>query len=446
MKGRDEVKSKLFIKVLSLIMCPIIVLPLSNSARATNANHENKYVISNPYESVEWGEHTAYKAQLHCHTNASDGVPTVKEVVQDCYDLDYDILALTDHGTLNKGWNIEPDLIPILRFIKRERTKMADIVPLSDEEYNYYLNGTDRNGRGMLDVPLGIELNAATPVAGCHLTGYFCEYGQGLLGVYGDYETPAEEVKKAGGITMLSHLGSYTKAQKDPDKSSLQKNVKKFANVFINNANSCVGMGINSSTDSQTKHDRILYDNILKMTLPHGVTPWAFTFSDAHTLDKSDIAFTMHMMEENNLLNLRESMENGTFFSVSRYARYELSDDFVGEGPEPMVTNITVDTENATISVDGTNYDNIVWIADGKKVAQGNTAISLHDDCKADYFIRFYLTGPGGICYSQPFAVNIEGEEMPKENLNKTFDISTVLRLIVSVLDDLIFQRSIVIK
>ena len=49
----------------------------------------------------------------------------------------------------------------------------------------------------------------ATPKCDCHLTGYYADYGQGLAGVYGDYETPSKGVRRKGGISMLSHVGEY---------------------------------------------------------------------------------------------------------------------------------------------------------------------------------------------------------------------------------------------
>ena len=96
-----------------------------------------KYIIVNPYEKVDWDEWGSYKFQPHCHTNASDGYLTVKESVQMHYDLNYDIVALTDHGTVNKGWNQKPDLVPLIRLVKSDRTHMAPIIPLTDEEYEY---------------------------------------------------------------------------------------------------------------------------------------------------------------------------------------------------------------------------------------------------------------------------------------------------------------------
>ena len=180
-----------------------------------------KYIIVNPYEKVAWDEWGSYKFQPHCHTNASDGYLTVKESVQMHYDLNYDIVALTDHGTINKGWNQKPDLVPLIRLVKYDRTHMAPIIPLTDEEYESYQSGTAPSAErthknGMLDVPQGIELNMATPKADCHLTGYFSDYGQGLAGVYGDYETPSKGVREAGGISMLSHVGEYVYPEDTP--------------------------------------------------------------------------------------------------------------------------------------------------------------------------------------------------------------------------------------
>ena len=106
------------------------------------AESEINWIITNPYESVDWDTWGNYKFQPHCHTNVSDGYPTIHEFVQNHYDLDYDIVALTDHGTLNRGWNKQPDLIPLVRLIKKERTNMAEINPLTDEEYNAVLTGT----------------------------------------------------------------------------------------------------------------------------------------------------------------------------------------------------------------------------------------------------------------------------------------------------------------
>lgn len=432
-------------KLISLFLA-ILILFGAASISSFAALGDRQYVITDPYAQVDWDAWNAYKTQLHVHTNASDGYVPVAQVVEDHYALDFDILAISDHATLHRGWTVAPTTVPLMRFIKRDRTKMAPIVPLTQERSDEITNGVGRNGRGMLDVTTGVELNGGVP-SNSHLNGYFAEYGQGLFGVDGDYETPARENGLLGGITFLDHLGNYTRTliDNDPTLSDSPKHVNKFTNIFLNYP-SCVGTGINSGEDTHTKYDRKLYDNILQKTIPYGVVPWSFTFSDAHDLGQWDRAFTVHMMTELTVPDLRRSMEEGTFFSVSRYARAELGDDFLGEGPVPAVTEIAVDHEENTITLTGENYDNIVWVANGEEIATGET-IDINDyEDQVTCYVRAYLTGPGGICYVQPFTVIEEGVTLEKEEIAPTNDRSTALRSLVTFLDDFFFQWNPIVK
>lgn len=457
----------------------MLMLSLSLGASAADTGSEGKYIIRNPYSDVDWDTWQAYKVQLHCQTNASDGFQPVKDFVQECYDLGYNAVAVTDHGTINRGWTEKPQLVPIIRLIKYERTQLSEIIPLTEEEYAAYANGTAKttNGEartgGMIDIPQGIELNAATPKADCHLTGYYCDYGQGLIGVYGDYETPSAGVKAAGGISMLSHVGEYVYTDKDSADHVGQPideyYVNKFARLFIDNAGSSVGMGVNSATDAHTRCDRILYDQILKKTIPNGVVPWAFTFSDSHSESSANDAYTIHYMPELTTAAVRTSMENGTLFGVSHYSNgYELNgwkempeyDDSMCDDVDwrsngtPVVTRVTVDGENATISVEGKNYKQITWVVDGNAVLRGGTeetplADALTFDVNKyspEYFVRFYLVGDEGICYSQPFVIDREGVEREPVEVPQTNDISTKLRKLVTVVDTLFFKANIFVK
>lgn len=458
----------------------MLMLSLTLGAAAAPTTDEPKYIINNPYKDVDWDTWHGYKVQLHCHTNASDGFLPIKQVVQECYDLGYNAVAVTDHGTINRGWTVQPQLVPIIRLVKYERTKMAPIIPLTDEEYAAYASGTAEttNGEvrtgGLIDIPQGIELNAATPFIDCHLTGYYCDYGQGHIGVFGDYETPSAGVKAAGGISMLSHIGEYVYPDKDSakhvGKPIDEYYVNKFARLFIDNAGSSVGTGINSATDEHTRCDRILYDQILKKTIPNGVVPWAFTFSDAHNTNSINDAYTIHYMPELTTDAVRASMENGTLFAVSHYSNgYELNGwkempnydqtkrDLVDarSSNTPIATRVTVDNENGTIAVEGKNYNQITWVVDGNAVLRGggDADVALEEAMRFDvnkynpeYFVRFYLVGDEGICYSQPFVVDKEGVVREGVEVPKTKDTSTRLRKLVTVVDSLFFKYNLFIK
>lgn len=462
-------KKKLLATTLSIVL---ILQAFSICAFA--ANDGKNYIITDPYEEVDWDTWGAYKFQPHAHTNASDGFLKIDQFVQMHYDFDYDIVALTDHGTLNKGWNKAPDLVPLIRLVKYERTKMAPIIPLTDEAYNAYLNGTAASetrtkANGMLDVPLGIELNMATPIADTHLTGYFANYGQGLAGVFGDYETPSKGVKEAGGISMLSHVGEYVYIDKDTQNHVGKKiddyYANKFARLFIDNQGSSVGMGINSATDAHTRCDRILYDQILQKTIPNGVVPWGFSFSDSHNERSINDAYTMVMMEDLSLDNLRYGMVNGHCFAVSHYSNgVELNgmpeipgfdeqrvydEELYLLNNTPMVTRVTVDQDNDTITIEGTDFNQITWVSNGNVILReggitdGTATLDLHSDDLLDepyLYVRFYITGENGICYSQPFVLNVEGEEFEPVEVPVTQDVSTFLRSLVTMIDIILFK------
>ncbi len=468
-------------KFLSVLMCLAMICQILTVVGF--AKSAQTWEITNPYENVNWDTYKSYKTQLHCHTTASDGYLKIRDAIQKYYDLDYDIVAITDHGTLNKGWDTEPDLVPIMRAIKKERTGNLPVEPLTAEEYTAFTTGTAKTSNGttrtyndgMLDVMGGIELNMATPVADCHLTGYWSDYGQGLAGVFGDYETPSKGVKDAGGVSMLSHVGEYVYTDKDSADHVGQKvdeyYANKFARLFIDNAGSSAGMGINSATDCHTRCDRILYDQVLQKTIPNGVVPWGFTFSDSHNDTSMNDAYTYMLMPEKTEEALRESMLSGAFFAVSHYSNgVELNgmEEMPGTEKEgdgktmrdidamhmndtPLVTKVT--TEGNKILVECKNANQITWVSNGNvikraPVVNGKAEIDLNEDGLLDevsLYVRFYITGEQGICYANPMVVKHPGETFEPVEVPKTHDVSTRLRTLVTVLDWILFKWSPII-
>ena len=485
-------------KIISLLLvCSLLLTTLTVYGFAEKK--KIAYDIDNPYADVDWDAWQGYKTQLHCHTTASDGYQPIREAIADYYALDYDAVAITDHGTTNRGWDKVPQTIPLVREVKKGRTGGADapIIPLTAEEYEGYTSGTaesitftygknadsnfqttptDRSRtheNGMLDVQQGNELNMATPFCDCHLTGYWSDYGQGYAGVFGDYETPCREVNKAGGVTMLAHVGEYVYPDKDSANYVGQPVddyfASKFARIFLDNPGSAVGMGINSATDAHTRCDRILYDQILQKTIPNGVTPWGFTFSDSHSESSLNDAYCYMYMPELTQSALRESMVNGRFFAVSHYSNgVELNgmqemegyrdEDYKNvewwEDNTPRVTKVEVDDENDVIKVWGENFNYITWVSNGNVILRdydvegGYAELDLNRDDLLDdihLFVRFYLSGDNGICYAQPMTVRAEGETFAPVNVPKTYDLPYFLRKLVTILDWMIFKFSPVV-
>ena len=125
-------------KAISAFMAGVMAfgaVPFAFAGGETAKAPKKNYIIESPYEGIDWDAWDDYKTQLHCHTNASDGFLTIKEFCEMHYALDFEIVALTDHGTLNRGWNKVPETVPLMRLIKKERTNMAPIDPLTESEY-----------------------------------------------------------------------------------------------------------------------------------------------------------------------------------------------------------------------------------------------------------------------------------------------------------------------
>ena len=224
---------------LSLVFVGAVFFP--TGAQAADIKGNNNYTIENPYKDVVWsgtGAWNSYKASLHSHTNASDAVPSIAESVEKHYELGFDILAISDHAVLGAKWSENPDTVPIYRFFKFGNTGMKNLEVLSEERRQEIINGVGRNGRGMLEVTGAVEANGATPINDCHVNAFFADYGQALMGVYGDYETVVRRVEKQGGITFLDHVGEYVGCEDDPERAKEDYYSNKLASVL---AHLCAG-------------------------------------------------------------------------------------------------------------------------------------------------------------------------------------------------------------
>lgn len=376
------------------------------------------YIIKNPYESVanllsDMENH--YKTNLHTHSTYSDANDTMTDMIKGFYDNDFDILAFAEHGILGKPWNEEPTHIPFFNFQYLWHGKRSY---LTEEQYKAIKNGTYKSekgtrtkNRGLEDVPNAIECNMFTVMKN-HVNGYFTDNAyEGVQGLEFDYEIPMSLIEKSGGISHINHPTDLLQAKKNPDCAKETKNIHFFANL-LNKYKSCMGIEVLNMYDIPNRSDRILWDELLKLLTPHGRKIFGFSNSDAHQVDQIDTAFMDFILPEYSLQNLRNAMETGTFFSIARYAKNELGEDFAGVGPCPRVTQITVDDDADTITLKGINCKEIDWIADGETIKTDTiekdgeiiSTITLNEHAdKISCYVRAQLKGAGGICLTQAF-------------------------------------------
>jgi|GEM_PF-919142 len=360
-------------------------------------SYKTDYKIINPYETVDWKKFKQYKADFHAHSNESDGADEPAEMIEEHYKKGYDILALTDHNFTSTVW---------------DRTDREKKVYLTSKRLEQINKGKGRMGRGMIGIPYSNEQSISE-----HLNTFWAPFNNedGVT-----LEENIAECEQLGGISHINHPGRYTGGKNTEGEigevaSKDLKTVAKYVDLFRKYP-SCVGMEIINKKDGDSYSDRILWDSILKQTMPERPV-WGFSNDDTHKLENTGYSYNMMLMPENTLENVRYSMENGTFYSVAKVAKRELGEEFTARGFAPYITSIIVDQQENSIEINAMNYQTIEWIADGKIIST-EKKIDLNDyEEQISTYVRAQLKGKGGISFTQPFG--IVGGYQPQPKLKK---------------------------
>lgn len=415
-------------KVLSVVLSLSVLMSLVSVSGF--AADKADYKIISTYEDVIWdGEDAwgAYKGNLHSQTSYSDADEDLPEMVKEYYEQGYDFLANSDHGVTGVEWNREQTVQFLYSYSSVPRT------PLTDEEFEaittgtYPLyDGTVRNKK-MVCVTGANEFNNLT-LTKCHVNGYFLPegIGDGFGGRESGYEQALSFIEENGGISHINHPGDFLESNKDITVVSDPENVKYFGDLILK-YDSCMGIEAFNDRNSTTCYDRILWDNLLMYTLPYGKNVIGFSNTDAHDRENIDTSFSVFMMEENTVENIKATMQSGAFFAVTRILR---ANDIIGPSEDidvrnlglsyPMFTKVEVDGHK--IIVNTQNSDSIQWIANGKVIATSETdgneiVLDLDEIDGAEEFlyVRAELYGEGGVCMTQALVIDDGSEKLQYE-------------------------------
>lgn len=429
---------KAFKKILSFSLATILVSPLG--VCCVNAAGRSSYKIVSPYENVVWsGENAwgAYKGTIHSHTTYSDADESLSVMVKEYYNQDYDFLANADHGITGVEWNKEPakQLLYSYQTIignKFEHLTDEEFAAITSGSYELY-NGQVRNKK-MTCVVGANELNNHSLTKN-HVNGYFLapDVGNGFGGVENEagYEKAIKFIDDNGGLSHINHPGDWIESNVNPDAVNDSANIELFGNLILK-YDSCLGMEVFNERNGTTGYDRILWDNLLMYCLPYGKTVIGFSNTDAHFKGTVDSSFSIFMMEDNNVENIKATMQSGAFFAVTRKLRAndtigpEKEIDAMNKGlPYPSFESLTVDGHKITAAVK--NAATIQWIANGKiisktEVAADGSTVTLDLDkiegAEDFLYVRAELFGEGGICLSQ--ALVIDDGSAPKSFSEET--------------------------
>lgn len=377
------------IKFLSIIISLLMMFILLSPTIAQDTPDTVAYTISSPYSNIDWDSINTYKTALHTHTNASDGSNTLKELLERHGETGYDIVAVTDHGTVDYGWD-EPKtnalVYPVMKlFGKSEK----GIVGLGNsgtfDNGTPYTYSTNENGDSILNygdrtimrVPFGIENNAVSVNA--HVNSFFCDYHNNFITTYND---AVKGVHKKGGVSIINHPGEYSKARYeltsadayDENVFAYRYLINKWANL-LNKYDSCLGVDVNSKGDDRTRFDRILWDRLLIRFSANGDNVFGFCTSDAHQLDKVDTGFVYMLMPTLSNEELRIALENGKFFGGSHC---------IGNYDE--LTQIAGALKNFFGETDLYNSVNTVALSLEKRIADIQNGVLDADDKLSDVY------------------------------------------------------------
>ena len=365
--------------VIAIILTALMCIPFSLFAFA--ATTDGEYTITNPYANIDWENINQYKTALHTHTNASDGNDTLKASVERHSQTGFDIVATTDHGTVNYSWTESNPNKLIYGVMSLVGKTEGDLVYLGNEgtfsDGTSYTHETSANGDDfivlsdssrILRVPFGIENNAVSVNA--HVNSWFADYSDNSITTY---EDAVKGVDKNGGVCVINHPGEYTKARYEiHSEDAYNENsvvysyyINKFASL-ISNYDSCIGIDINSKGDNRTRFDRILWDNLLIRFSANGENVYAIASSDAHQLSVIDTGYTLVLMEDLTGAALKDSLLSGEFFAASHcIGNYdELVDiaaalkEFYGETElYNAVYSVVVDMDAKIYGIENGEYD-----------------------------------------------------------------------------------------
>ena len=471
-------------KIISVILSSAMLgsIAMFNASAAGDID----YKITSTYENVNWDTYKQYKTDLHNHTVASDGHMTKTENIEAHYNSNFDIQAITDHGTIDYGWdtNSANKIVHVFVNMKNKINPIsATGIAANGNKYTY--NGTyytqyASDGSAlhqMMRVPFGNEQNP-TSFNNAHVCSWFVDYGNELLGGTSDYETIVKNVDALGGLCVINHPGEYTGARHAKNFATAYntKNIKyryyvdKFENLLVKYPNSLIGLDINSKGDSRTRFDRKLWDTLLQRVVPQGRNVFGIATTDAHNFDVIDTGYTMMCMPEQTADALKTAMKTGAFFACSyrdgspveinawanelkeagvgleladklaeTYEKICIEEKENGEqdtkftfdtsAAVPAITKVSVDDAEDTISINTKNAYLVHWVADGKIIATGNT-IDLDDySGKIGSYVRAEVIGEGGVMYTQPFTLEYDGAPTAQTD-NSFYDFGGIVSAI----------------
>ena len=339
-------------------------------------------IYDNPYAGVDWTTINQYKSNLHTHTTQSnDAIDefTTANVVDKYHAAGYKILALTDHDYNPYPWQLFPQYM--------------SGVPARDPE-----------ALGMLAIP-GNELSKDNTNSWSERTaGEFNHHNDFFTGRQGQEFASLQEsyayTHALGGMQIINHPGQYWSI--DNTYSETQKNGPGWHATNFKTYPSLVGLEVYNQGDRRM-NDRVLWDQILQRTMPMR-NVYGYSGDDTHNNEQLFRNYNMMLMTDLTTEDLKQAMRTG----ASCFC-YEPKGS--GEAKAPRITNIEVDEQAQTITIEANGLVHWIYATDKTSSAASSarsTVVGIGKTfCYKGYqgsYVRAYITNVYGETCTQPIS------------------------------------------
>lgn len=333
----------------------------------------------NPYDEINWDAVNYYDANLHTHTTLSDGSYDPHQAIDKYHDLDYHILALTDHDTHHH------DALPQALYPWTELNNIYfDIRDKINPRYNVtYEERANEEWQSRDPEELGmLSIEASELSAGHHIGSYMNNYA----GAYPDETLSFEEIGDRDGLAMFFHPGRY-----DRDAEWYVKFYEQYPHV--------IGQEIYNQVDRYPM-DRAKWDAILHHLMPERPV-WGFANDDTHATAHFGRNRNIFLIEKLSVENVRQAMEKGHLFL---YIPIEM-----GDRPDLMIRDVKQSKGVLSMDIEG-EYTEVQWIThdpdtgDSKTIAIGSE-LSIDIVPESATFVRSVILSERGRTYTQPFGI-----------------------------------------
>lgn len=343
--------------LLTLSLCPRV-------AKADGSPTRRLKILYNPYGYVNWSTYGQYKAQLHCHSNQSDGNMGPEGVIDAYSASGFKILSITDHDGPTGVYS-------------------------ADTTWPWSLWGRDTSTAGMI----AIEGNELTEAGRHHISAY---YGSFRSSSSTDEDAWLSDIDSHNGLAILSHPYYHTITS----VPSLPKSLSWYKNLLMNHP-SLLGLEVfnyHVSALYSSDYDINLWDAILTDIADTGRV-WGSGVDDAH-LCPSDVGLGWNVVIVDKLTNanVKAAFQGGQFYCSSKS---DLTDSC------PSVESVVVDEASGMMSVEASNYTGIQWIADGAVTGTG-TSIRYVDNNAINKYVRIALRNGTAWTCLQPITFTVD--------------------------------------